>query len=507
MEKMSMSVRIKLSVMMFLQFMLFAVWWNQLAAYLGNVGIGSKFVPLIMSTMAFGCLASPIIGMIADRHFASQKVLAALNIATAILLFISSTQTNSMIFFIVLLVAMLCYMPTWGLTSAIAMSNSPAEKFPQIRVFGSIGWVASGLVSFAAIKFFGNKIDGTKIPLICGAVLALIAAAVNFTLPNTPPPAKGQKASIIDALGLRSVSLLKDTNFAIFIVISTLVMIPFTIYWSYCSVFLQDMGFGDYITITMNWGQAAEIFLMLLIPLALARMGIKWALVAGLVALVVRYVSFWCGGVYGMDSLYFFAILVHGIIFGFFFVGGQIYVDKKAPPEIRAQAQGFMFLITFGIGMVAGNFFNASLIEKNSTVTEPVAENYVMPDTVNDNMLTIDNAVVDNVSFYDKELSGIDIEMLNARITKNQVTIDRLNKEVGIGTGTNGSVVVELMDPRDSALHSGTLAGLPGAKAAEKMTFSAMVYLPIEDGLEEGQKPAPLTGTIFAMGGGDSSAR
>jgi MFS family permease len=159
MEKMSMSVRIKLSVMMFIQFMLFAVWWQQLAGYLGNIGTGSKFVPLIMSTMAFGCLASPIIGMIADRHFASQKVLAVLNIATAILLFVASTQTESAILFIVLLAAMLCYMPTWGLTSAIAMSNSPAEKFPQIRVFGSIGWVASGLVSYVAFKFFGSKID------------------------------------------------------------------------------------------------------------------------------------------------------------------------------------------------------------------------------------------------------------------------------------------------------------------------------------------------------------
>jgi nucleoside transporter len=248
------------------------------------------------------------------------------------------------------------------------MSNSPAEKFPQIRVFGSIGWVASGLISVAAFKFFGSKIDGTKIPLICGAVLSLVAAAINLTLPNTPPPAKGQKASVIDALGLRAVSLMKDANFAIFIIISTLVMIPFTIYWSYCSVFLQDKGF-EFITITMNWGQFAEMFFMLLIPIALAKMGIKWALAAGLVALVVRYIAFWCGGVFDMQLLYFIAILVHGVIFGFFFVGGQIYVDKKAPPEIRAQAQGFMFLITFGIGMVLGNFINGALITKYSTET------------------------------------------------------------------------------------------------------------------------------------------
>ena len=108
---------------------------------------------------------------------------------------------------------------------------------------------------------------------------------------------------------------------------------------------------------------------MLLIPIALARIGIKWAMLTGLAALLVRYIAFWCGGVYDMQWLYFIAILVHGIIFGFFFVGGQIYVDKKAPPEIRAQAQGFMFLITFGIGLLLGNFFNGSLITKYSTET------------------------------------------------------------------------------------------------------------------------------------------
>lgn len=375
MEKMSMSVRIKLSVMMFLQFMLFAVWWVPLAAYLTNLGVSNKFIALIMSTMAFGCMAAPIIGMIADRHFASQKILAVLNIATAVLLFAASTQTDSLVLFIVLLVAMLCYMPTWALTSSIAMSNSPAELFPQIRVFGSIGWVAAALFSIVALKVLVpmgiidiKSFDGTKLPLLCGAVCSLIAAVVNFTLPNTPPPAKGQKVSVIDALGLPAVSLMKDANFAIFIVISTLVMIPFTIYFSFYSMFLLDKGF-ELITLTMNIGQFAEMFFMLLIPLALARMGIKWALVAGLVALVVRYIAFWCGGVYDMQWLYFVGILVHGIIFGFFIVGGQIYVDKKAPPEIRAQAQGFMFLTTFGIGMVLGNFFSSTLITRYSTET------------------------------------------------------------------------------------------------------------------------------------------
>jgi len=361
MNGMSMSIRIRLSMMMFLQYMMFAVWWQPLAAYLGNIGIEGLYKAAILSSVGLGCLAAPIITMIADRHFASQKILAVLNLLCAVLLFLASKQTNAMILFVLLLLAMFCYMPTWSLTNAVAMTNSPSEKFPQIRVFGSIGWVASGVFSLAALKVYGTKIDGTATPLLCGAGMALVTAIFNLTLPNTPPPGKGKEASIVDAFGLRALVLLKDFNFALFSIISMLVMIPFTIYWTYCSEFLQDRGF-EFITVTMNWGQFGEMFFMLLVPLALARIGVKWTMVVGLVALLVRYVAFLSGGIFDYTSLYFVAILVHGIIFGFFFVGGQVYVDKKAPKEIRAQAQGLIVLVCYGVGMLIGNFFNGKLI-------------------------------------------------------------------------------------------------------------------------------------------------
>ncbi len=352
--------------MMFLQYMMFAVWWQPLAAYLGNIGIGGLYKPAILSSVGLGCLAAPIITMIADRHFASQKVLTVLNFLCAVLLFWAAKQTNAMALFVLLLFAMFCYMPTWSLTNAIAMTNCPSEKFPQIRVFGSIGWVASGVFSIVAMKVYGTKIDGTSTPLLCGACMALITAVFNFTLPNTPPPGKDKEASIVDAFGLRALVLLKSFNFALFSLISMLVMIPFTIYWTYCSEFLQDKGFEFY-TVTMNWGQLGEMGFMLLVPIALTKIGVKWTMVAGLVALFVRYVAFLTGGIFDYTLLYYVAILVHGIIFGFFFVGGQVYVDKKAPKEIRAQAQGFIVLVCYGIGMLIGNFFNGKLISHYMT--------------------------------------------------------------------------------------------------------------------------------------------
>ncbi|MDZ7617001.1 MAG: MFS transporter, partial [Patescibacteria group bacterium] len=358
---MSMGVRVRLSSMMFLQYMLLPVWWVPLATYLDKPELAG-YLPWVMSTMALGCLASPLIGMVADRHFASERVLAALNVLTGILLIVAVQATTGLAVFLCLLAAMLAYMPTWGLTSSIAMSHSPSEKFPQIRVFGSIGWVAAGVFSFVALKAWGLKIDGTPTVFYCGAGVAFLAAVVNLLLPHTPPPAKGQKASVVDVLGLRSFSLFKYRDFTVYVLISILVTVAFSIYWSYLSLFLTDKGF-ELLTVTQNWGQFAEMFFMLLIPLVIAKVGLKWAMVIGLAAQLVRYGSFLLGEMMGMEVFYFIAILVHGLIFGFFFVGGQIYVDRRAPKEMRAQAQGFMFLMTFGVGLLIGNFLSDWLIK------------------------------------------------------------------------------------------------------------------------------------------------
>lgn len=356
----------RLSLMMFFQYMLFAVWWVPLAAYLTNMNIEGTQKALILSSMAIGCIASPIIGMIADRFFASEKVLAVLNLLTAVLLLFAGIVTNPNVLFVTLLFAMLFHMPTWSLTSAIAMTHSPSELFPRIRVFGSIGWVVSGVCSLFTVSVLKIDFDGTNVPFFYAAGIGLLATAMNLTLPKTPPPAKGQKGSLIDALGLRSLVLMKDRNFAIFIIVSFLAMIPFSMYWSYCSEFLLDQGF-KYISITMNFGQLAEMFFVLTVPFIIRKTGLRMTMIIGLVVLSIRYLAFYVGGVAVQPSFYFVGILVHGIIYGYFFLGGQIYIDKKAPSELKAQAQGFIFLVTFGLGLLVGNFISRQIIEINSS--------------------------------------------------------------------------------------------------------------------------------------------
>ncbi len=354
-------VYVRLWLMMFLQFILFAVWWVPLAAYLTNLGTSDFQKALILSSMAIGCIVSPVIGGIADRFFAAERVLAVLNITASVLLFLAAMQSNPDTLFLLLLFAMFAYMPTWGLTSVIAMAHSPSEQFPRIRLAGSMGWVASGIFSITFVKGFGVGFDGTNIPMFCGAGMALIAAFINLTLPPTPPLGKGKKVSVIQMMGLQAITLMKDKNFAIFILASFFAFIPFALYWSYLSQFLQDVGYR-YITVTMNWGQLAEILTLFLVPAVIKKLGIRVTMLIGLLALSLRYAAFYFGSTTGMDWLFFAAILVHGIIYGFFSVGGQIYIDKVAPQELRAQAQGFIFLVTFGLGIVAGNFINAWLI-------------------------------------------------------------------------------------------------------------------------------------------------
>jgi nucleoside transporter len=356
---MPLSTRIKLSAMMFLQFMMFAVFWGALATYVTNMHWDSM-KPWILSTMPLGALASPVIGMIADRFFNSEKVLAFSNLVVAVLLFLAGRATGDVEVFVYLLLALLFYMPSWGLTATIAMNNSPAEQFPQIRVFGTIGWVASMFFSIIALRVFGTTIDGTAMPFYCGSAVALVGALVAWRCPATPPKGKGQAFSVVDALGLRSISLMKDRNFAVFMLVSLVAMIPFNIHFAFLSDFLKAKGF-TLLTATNYIGQAGEMGFMLLVTVAMRKFGVKWSIVAGLAAMVVRYCAYWLGAGDMLSAIYV-GILLHGIIFGFFVVGGQVYVAKTAPPDMQGQAQGFYMLMTFGVGALIGTFTNNAMI-------------------------------------------------------------------------------------------------------------------------------------------------
>ncbi len=346
---------IRLGAMMFFQYMIFAVWWIPLAAYLANMGLSRNLTALILSSMAFGSVVSPMVGMLADRYFRGQYVLAFSNFMMAVMLLLAAITSNPIALFVFLLIAMLFYMPTWALTSSISMHHVSSDNFAQIRVFGTIGWIFAGVFSAINSGWLGKDFDGTQLPFYYGAALSLLASATNLTLPDTPPAGKGEKSSLIDIMGFRSITMLRDRNFAIFIAIFILSMIPFTMYWSYFSEYLADRGYR-FITITMSTGQMLEIFILLSVPFFIKRFGLRNAMVVGLAALVIRYVALYLAGDSAALGFVLVGAGVHGLIFGYFHVGGQIFADRKAPDSLKSQAQGLMFFITFAVGLLMGNF-------------------------------------------------------------------------------------------------------------------------------------------------------
>ncbi|MGF1586750.1 MAG: MFS transporter [Bacteroidales bacterium] len=351
----------KLSLMMFFQYMLFAVWWVPLAAYLANMGLSRTLSSLILSSMAIGCMASPIVGMIADRYFRGQMVLATTNFIVGIMLLAAGMTSNPILLFVFLLTAMIFYMPSWGLTSSITMKHVDSDIFPRIRVFGAIGWVFAGVFSLFTVRYLNMDFDGTHIPFFYAAGIAIVAGLFNLSLPDTPPLGKGQKASLIDIMGFRSFKLMKDHNFKVFIIISFLAMIPFSMYWSYFSEFLADSGF-EFISLTINMGPLLEMFILLTVPISIKRFGLRRTMIFGLLALIVRYATLIFGEGEMQLPMIMIAVLVHGFIFGYFYLGGQIYIDRKAPASLRAQGQGFIFFITFGVGLLLGNFISGEII-------------------------------------------------------------------------------------------------------------------------------------------------
>ena len=358
------SVLVQLGIMMFMQYLLLAVWWVQFAAYLENlVHLESYQATLILCSMAIGSMAAPLVGVIADRYMNSEKLLAILNLLVAVFLFLAAQQTQFVGIIITVTLAMLCYMPSWSLTSSIAMTHVSSEQFPRIRIIGSIGWVASGVFSLTAIHVFKVPIfDGTVYPLYCAAGIALLTALFNLSLPKTPPTAdKAAKYSISDIFGLKVISTLKNKNFNRFIIITFLSTLPFVLYHVYGSMFFSYVNVKN-ITVTMNWGQLAEMFFLFVTTSILVKYGIKNAFIFGLSAMLLRYLSFYVGIEFGMQWLYSIGILAHGLIFGLFYVAGQVYTDKIVPPKLRAQAQGLLAFVTWGVGFLVGTLLNGWMI-------------------------------------------------------------------------------------------------------------------------------------------------
>jgi nucleoside transporter len=357
------STRIKLSVMMFLEYFIWGAWYVTLGTWLGaTLGFSGEQIGITYGTTAVAAMISPFfVGMIADRFFATQRLLALLHALGAAALFYASTQTTFGPLYSVILIYTLFYMPTLALTNSLSFRQmqDPGREFPRVRVLGTIGWIVAGLVVGTL------KVEATAIPVRLAAAGSLVLALFCLALPHTPPQKTGQ-VRLRDVLGLDALRLLKERSFAVFVLGSFLVCIPLQFYYAFANPFLNELGVTNAAG-KMTLGQMSELVFMLLMPWFFRRLGVKYMLLVGMAAWVTRYLLFAYGNNMALVWMLYGGIVLHGICYDFFFVTGQIYVDQKAPPDVRAAAQGFITFVTYGVGMLIGSWLSGRIVDRYAT--------------------------------------------------------------------------------------------------------------------------------------------
>ncbi|PXY39568.1 MFS transporter [Flavobacterium cheongpyeongense] len=372
---MNTTIRIKLSVMMFLEFFIWGAWFVTLGTFLGsNLKASGAETAAVFSTQSWGAIIAPfIIGLIADRYFNAEKILGILHLAGAFLMYQMYQSTDVSMFYVYVLSYMVLYMPTLALVNSVAFNQmKDAEKeFANIRVWGTIGWILAGL----SISFFFHWDSAEAVSngllkntFLLAGIAALVLGLLSFTLPKNPPKVSEGKIRIADIIGLDALKLLKDKNFFIFFISSILICIPLAFYYQNAHPFLTAAGVANP-TGKMAIGQISEALFLLFFPVFFARFGFKKTILVGMLAWAVRYVLFAYGNGSDLSFMLITGIALHGICYDFFFVSGQIYTNSKAGEKYKSAAQGLITLATYGIGMLIG-FAVAGWITDNYKTVE-----------------------------------------------------------------------------------------------------------------------------------------
>ncbi|MCS3514361.1 MULTISPECIES: nucleoside permease [Pseudomonas] len=351
----------RLSAMMFLQFFIWGGWFVTLGTFLSSqLGASGGQIGMAFSTQSWGAIIAPfVIGLIADRFFNAERILAVLHLVGAVLLYQLYRAPDFGTFYPYVLAYMMIYMPTLALVNSVAFRqmHDPALEFSRIRVWGTVGWIVAGVVISFVFAWDSKAAiagGGLRNTFLMAALASLVLGLYSFTLPSTAPlKSETHRSGLKQMLGLDALGLLKDRSYLVFFIASILICIPLAFYYQNANPFLAEIGVTNP-TAKMAIGQVSEVLFMLLLPLFIHRFGIKIALLMGMLAWALRYVLFAYGNNADLAFMLFTGIALHGICYDFFFVSGQIYTDAKTPERFRSSAQGLITLATYGFGMLIG---------------------------------------------------------------------------------------------------------------------------------------------------------
>jgi nucleoside transporter len=346
-------VRTRLAAMMFLQYAIWGSWYVTISTYLTQtLKFTGTEVGNVFSTVSIACMVSPFfVGLIADRFFATERVMTVLYLLSAVCIYLVTQVTSFPAVFGLMLAFCLCFFPTVALTNSLTMQHvkDPGRDFPPIRTLGTLGFIV--VVSVVSLM----KWEASSMQFTLAAIAAVFMAVYSIiALPHTPPPARGQTVTWQRAIGLDTLSMMKQTNFMVFVIASILACIPLTFYYSFANAYLNDLHIPN-AGFMMTLGQWAELGMLLAMPLLFRYVSIRGVLLIGLASWALRYVLLAFGNAGPGIWMFYIAILLHGACYDFFFVAGQLYTDQEAPSHLRSSAQGFITFMTYGVGMYIGS--------------------------------------------------------------------------------------------------------------------------------------------------------
>ncbi|MFO1492519.1 MAG: MFS transporter [Kiritimatiellia bacterium] len=355
------ALKIKLSTFNFLQYFIWGSWYVSMGTYLSEtLKFSGQDVGLAYGAFAIGSMISPfIVGLIADRYFASEKMLAVLGILGGVVMCVLPHLTTFGSFYPTLILYCALYAPTLALGNSLAFHNlaDAQADFPKVKRFASVGWIAGGLLLSA---LHGEQ---TSTQWYLAGVASILCGAFSLTLPHTPPRKTGADVSIGDLLGLDALALLKKPSFAVFILCMFLICIPLYFYFVMTGIYLTELKWTG-VAGKMTLGQVADVVTLSLMPFILKRLGYKKTILMGIGAWALRY-AFLAGSVTpSMTSvaLIYGAILLHGVCYDFLFIAGQLYVDDEANERMRGACQGFIAFILWGVGAFVGTLLAGKVL-------------------------------------------------------------------------------------------------------------------------------------------------